>query len=47
MAKDIPMIEVARYMKTSIYEGSCMLNSWIPRLLIKNGQVVEIDERKD
>ncbi len=47
IGEEIPMIEVARYMKTSIYEGSCMLNSWIPRLLIKNGQVVEIDERKD
>lgn len=46
IGEGIPMEEVARYMTTSIYEGSCMLNSWVPRVLTKNGKIVEIDERE-
>ncbi len=42
----IPMTEVARYMGTTIYEGSCMINDWVPRVLTRNGQVLEIDEEK-
>lgn len=45
IGEEISMIEAARYMGTSVYEGSCMLNSWIPRILKKDGQVVEIDEK--
>lgn len=43
---EIPMREVAKYMGTSVYEGSCMINDWIPRVLVKDGEIVEIDERK-
>ena len=46
IGEKITMREAARYMQTSVYEGSCMINDWVPRLLIKNGEVVEIDERK-
>lgn len=46
IGEQIPMQEVARYMGTSVYEGSCMLNDWIPRVLTKNEEVIEIDERK-
>lgn len=46
IGEEIPMQEVARYIGTSIYEGSCMLNDWIPRVLTKEGKVLEIDERK-
>ena len=42
----IPMKEVANHMGTSMYEGSCMINDWVPRVLIKNGKIIEIDERK-
>lgn len=42
---EIPMREVAKYIGTSVYEGSCMLNDWLPRILIKDGKTVEIDER--
>ena len=42
---EIPMTEVARAMGTSVYEGSCMLNSWIPRVLKVNGEIVEVDEK--
>ncbi len=45
IGEDISMIEAARYMGTSVYEGSCMLNNWIPRVLKKGGQIVEIDEK--
>lgn len=44
IGEQIPMNEVARAMGTSVYEGSCMLNSWIPRVLKKDGKIVEIDE---
>ena len=40
------MLEAAKYMGTSIYEGSCMINDWVPRVLVRDGEVVEIDERK-
>ncbi len=43
---EIPMREVARYMGTSVYEGSCMINDWVPRVLVKSGRIIEIDERK-
>ena len=46
IGNEIPMTEAARYMGTSIYEGSCMINDWVPRVLVRNGEVVEIDERK-
>ena len=45
IGEKIPMKEVARYMKTSVYEGSCVFNEWVPRMLIKNGKIVEVDER--
>lgn len=45
IGEDIPMKEVARYMGTSVYEGSCMMNSWIPRVLTKNGEILEIEEK--
>ena len=42
---ELPMREVARYIGTTVYEGSCMLNNWLPRVLIKDGKTVEVDER--
>lgn len=45
IGEQIPMPEVARYMGTSVYEGSCMINSWVPRVLTKEGRVLEIDEK--
>ncbi len=42
---EIPMREVARYIGTSVYEGACMLNDWLPRILVKDGKTIEIDER--
>ena len=46
IGENIPMREVARYMKTSVYEVGCTFNEWIPRVLVKDGEVIEIDERK-
>lgn len=46
IGEGIPMSEVARYMQTSVYEGSCMINDWVPRVLVRDGKVIEIDERK-
>ncbi len=46
IGEDLPMLEAAKYMGTSIYEGSCMINDWVPRVLVRDGEVVEIDERK-
>lgn len=46
IGEGITMPEVARYMGTSVYEGSCMINSWVPRILTSNGQVLEIDEKE-
>lgn len=46
IGEEIPMIEAAKHMQTSVYEGSCMINDWVPRVLTKNGEVIEIDERK-
>ena len=46
IGEQIPMQEATRYMGTSVYEGSCMINDWVPRVLVKNGQVIEIDEKK-
>ena len=45
IGNEIPMREVAKYIGTSVYEGSCMFNDWVPRVLIKDGKIVEIDER--
>lgn len=45
IGEGIPMREVARHMNTIVYEGSCMINDWVPRVLIKNGKIVEVDER--
>lgn len=45
IGEKIPMREVARYMRTSVYEGSCVFNEWVPRKLIKDGKIVEVDER--
>ena len=47
IGEEISMREVARYMQTSVYEGSCMINDWVPRVLTKNGEIIEIDERKN
>lgn len=47
IGESIPMREVARYMKTSVYEGSCTFNEWVPRVLVKNGEIIEVDERKE
>lgn len=46
IGEELPMQEVVKYIGTSVYEGSCMLNDWVPRVLVKNGKIVEIDERK-
>lgn len=46
IGEGIPMSEVASYMRTSVYEGSCMINNWVPRVLTKNGRIIEIDEMK-
>lgn len=46
IGKEIPMKEVASYMETSVYEGSCMINNWVPRVLVKDGEIIEIDEKK-
>ena len=40
------MKEAVSYMGTSVYEGSCMINDWVPRVLVRDGEVIEIDERK-
>ena len=40
------MTEAASYMGTSVYEGSCMINDWVPRVLVKDGEIIEIEERK-
>ena len=45
IGSEIPMREVARYIGTSVYEGACMLNDWLPRVLVKEGKTIEIDER--
>lgn len=45
IGKEITMKEVASYIGTSIYEGSCMINDWVPRVLVKKGEIVEIDEK--
>lgn len=45
IGEEIPMREVAKYIGTSVYEGSCMFNNWVPRVLVKDGKIVEIDER--
>lgn len=42
---ELPMREVAKYIGTTVYEGSCMFNNWLPRILIKDGKTIEIDER--
>ena len=47
IGEEIPMQEVARYIGTSVYEGSCMFNDWVPRVLTKGGKVLEIDERNN
>lgn len=46
IGNEIPMKEVASYMGTSVYEGYCMINDWVPRVLVKDGEIIEIDERK-
>lgn len=43
---EIPMKEAVRHMGTTVYEGSCMINDWVPRVLVKDGEIIEIDERK-
>ncbi len=45
IGKEIPMYEVAKYIGTSVYEGSCMFNNWVPRVLVKDGNILEIDEK--
>lgn len=45
IGEKIPMKEVTSYIGTSVYEGSCMINDWVPRVLVKNGEVIEIDEK--
>ena len=47
IGENISMREVARYMKTSVYEAGCMFNECVPRVLVKDGKVIEIDERKE
>ena len=46
IGEGLPMQEVVKYIGTSVYEGSCMFNDWVPRVLVKNGKIIEIDERK-
>lgn len=46
IGEEITMKEVASYMGTSVYEGSCMINDWVPRVLVKDGEIIEIEERK-
>lgn len=46
IGEKITMREVASYIGTTVYEGSCMINDWVPRVLTQNGKVIEIDERK-
>ena len=47
IGEEISMREVAKHMRTSVYEASCTFNEWVPRILVKNGKVIEIDERKE
>ena len=42
----ISVREVARHLETSAYEVPCMLNDWVPRVITKNGKVLETEERK-
>ena len=46
IGEEVPMKEAVSYMGTSVYEGSCMINDWVPRVLVRDGEVIEIDERK-
>ena len=46
IGEEVPMKEAVSHMGTSVYEGSCMINDWIPRVLVRDGEVIEIDERK-
>ena len=41
IGEKIPMTEAAKYMQTSVYEGSCMINDWVPRVLVKDGKFLE------
>jgi len=43
IGKGIEMPEVARHIGTSVYEASCVFNNWVPRVLVKNGKILEID----
>ncbi len=47
IGEGISMREVAKHMRTSVYEASCTFNEWVPRVLVKNGKIIEIDERKE
>lgn len=46
IGEGLTMQEVARHIGTSVYESSCMFNNWVPRVLTKEGEVLEVDERK-
>ena len=46
IGEELTMKEAASYMGTSVYEGSCMINDWVPRVLVKDGEIIEIEERK-
>ena len=46
IGEEVPMKEAVSHMGTSVYEGSCMINDWVPRVLVRDGEVIEIDERK-
>ena len=35
IGEELPMQEVVKYIGTSVYEGSCMFNDWVPRVLVK------------
>ncbi len=46
IGENLDMAEVARYIGTSVYESGCMFNEWVPRVLKKDGQIVEIIEKQ-
>ena len=42
----VPIAEVAKHNKTSIYETMCNIGKQIPRVYIKDGEVIAIEEGK-
>ena len=42
---NIPLTEIARHNKTTVYEIMCTINKYIPRVYFKNNKIIATDER--